>query len=296
MLRDTTRGRDFEPWPAYSVAFTPDGKHVIATDQQTVTLFDVVTGRDVRRISENGLFNAIALSPNGRYLALLVHVASSSTIRLLHLGSGRQVADPLALDISGWSLAFSPDGRLLAAGSGFADDDGLIRVWELASGREICRFQGHRAQVTSIAFLPDSRRIVSASADATAMVWDIARTEHEAESTLGQHDIELFWADLAGDHAAEANRAILALVTAPDRVVPFLADRLKPIQIDDPAKDTSLGPIASGETLRRLRAISVLEKIGTPDARRVLEQLASGLEGARETRDAKAALRQLQRR
>jgi WD40 repeat protein len=294
-LRDS-QGRDFQPWATHSVAFTPDGKDVIATDQHRVSVFDAATGREVRRVAEKELFNAIALSPDGRFLALLL--GRGHVIRLLHLGSGRQVAKPLALGDTGWALAFSRDGRLLAAGSGDLgwNADGSIRVWELASGREICRFQGHRAEVTSIAFLPDSRRIASAGADAIAMVWDIARIEREAESTLGHDDIELFWADLAGDHAAKANRAILALVTAPDRVVPFLAGRLKPIRLDDPAKDTSLGPIASGETLRRLRAISVLEKIGTPDARRILEQLASGLEGARETRDAKAALRQLQRR
>jgi hypothetical protein len=43
--------------------------------------------------------------------------------------------------------------------------------------------------------------------------------------------------------------------------------------------------------LRRLRAIAVLDKINTPAARRVLQRLATGLEGARETRDARAALR-----
>ena len=83
------------------------------------------------------------------------------------------------------------------------------------------------------------------------------------------------------------------MVAAPDHVVPFLAGRLKPVRSDDPTKDTSLGPIASGETLRRLRAIAVLEKLATPGARRVLEQIASGLDGARETRDARAALRRM---
>ena len=77
----------------------------------------------------------------------------------------------------------------------------------------------------------------------------------------------------------------------PDQVVPFLAERLHPIRPDDPEKDTSLGPIATGETLRRLRAIAVLEKINNPASRRLLERLATGLEGARETRDARAALR-----
>ena len=88
-----------------------------------------------------------------------------------------------------------------------------------------------------------------------------------------------------------ACRTIWVLAAEPERVVTFLADRLKPINPDDPARDTSLGPIAAGETLRGLRAIAVLEKIATPQARVLLERLASGLEGARETRDARAALR-----
>jgi hypothetical protein len=75
--------------------------------------------------------------------------------------------------------------------------------------------------------------------------------------------------------------------------VPILADRLKPVATNDPDKDTSLGPLAHGDTLRRLRAIAVLEKIGTPSALRVLERLAWGFEGARETRDARASLRRL---
>jgi hypothetical protein len=54
-----------------------------------------------------------------------------------------------------------------------------------------------------------------------------------------------------------------------------------------------VGPIAKGETLRRLRGVAVLEKIGTPAARRVLERLASGFERARETTDAKASLLRL---
>jgi RNA polymerase sigma factor (sigma-70 family) len=289
-LRDA-RGRDFQTWAAHSVAFTPDGQDIVATDQSRVCVFDAATGLEIRRIAENELFNAIALSPDGRFLALLV--ATGHCVRIVHLGSGRQVAEPLALGDTGWALAFSPDGRLLAAGSGDVgwNADGPVRVWELASGRMICHFQGHRAEISSIAFLPDSSRIVSAGADAIAMVWEIATIEQTVISSVGRRDVEFWWENLAGSDAAKANRTISALVAAPDRVVAFLADRLRPVQSDDPAKDTSLGPIAHGETLRRLRAIAVLEKIATPEARVLLEHLASGLEGARETRDARAALR-----
>jgi hypothetical protein len=49
----------------------------------------------------------------------------------------------------------------------------------------------------------------------------------------------------------------------------------------------------SAEDLRQLRAIEALERIGTPEARRLLETLASGANGARQTREARAALQRL---
>jgi len=55
-------------------------------------------------------------------------------------------------------------------------------------------------------------------------------------------------------------------------------------------------PIYSGEPLRALRSVQVLERIGTPKAREVLEELAKGASGAKLTRDAKAAVERLNRR
>jgi hypothetical protein len=52
-------------------------------------------------------------------------------------------------------------------------------------------------------------------------------------------------------------------------------------------------PVPSGETLRTIRAIQVLERIGTPEAQGVLKKLATGAEAARETREAKEALERL---
>jgi hypothetical protein len=53
------------------------------------------------------------------------------------------------------------------------------------------------------------------------------------------------------------------------------------------------GPVTRPEVLRGLRAVAVLEGIGTPAARRLLEELAAGAPGARLTREAKASLRRL---
>ena len=191
--------------------------------------------------------------------------------------------------------AFSPDGRLIVSGCGYDSkhDDPSIRVWEVASGKEVRRFNGHLAGIYSVAFFPDGHRVASASSDATAMVWDLALEDEGRSATVGapaRRDLEMAWDELGRD-APRAYRTIWRLSAAGDPVVPLLAKQLKPVHPDDPEKDTSLGPLATGETLRRLRAIAVLEKIGTPAARQVLERMATGLDGARETREARAALR-----
>jgi HEAT repeat protein len=56
------------------------------------------------------------------------------------------------------------------------------------------------------------------------------------------------------------------------------------------------GPVTSSEQLRTLRAIEALEHIGTPEARQVLEKLATGAAGARETEDARRSVERLKRK
>ena len=56
------------------------------------------------------------------------------------------------------------------------------------------------------------------------------------------------------------------------------------------------GPIAPPEVLRTVRAIAALERVGTPEARAVLERMAQGNPDALETRDAKSVLNRLVRR
>jgi len=66
-------------------------------------------------------------------------------------------------------VAFSPDGKTLAAGL----TDRTVRLWEVATGKERRRFQGHGNQVLSVAFSPDGKRLASGSQDTTVLVWDV---------------------------------------------------------------------------------------------------------------------------
>ena len=68
------------------------------------------------------------------------------------------------------TLAVSPDGRVLASGSGF--EDPTIRVWEAATGRLLVRLDGHTGWVCKLAFTRDGRRLVSAGSDQSIRFWD----------------------------------------------------------------------------------------------------------------------------
>ena len=59
---------------------------------------------------------------------------------------------------------------------------------------------------------------------------------------------------------------------------------------------TTVSAVPGPETLRTIRAIMVLERIGTAEAQAVLETLAGGAPGARETAEAKASLERLAQR
>ena len=68
-----------------------------------------------------------------------------------------------------WSIATSPDGRIVASGS----TDGSIQLLHLRSGQNLGTLSGHDGPIWSVAITPDSRTLVSASGDSTIKIWDL---------------------------------------------------------------------------------------------------------------------------
>lgn len=83
--------------------------------------------------------------------------------------SGEHPAESSDISTEMTSLAFSPDGRILAT----ASNDGTARLWQTATGRELLTVQ-HGSHVVSVAFSPDGTYLATGSADGKLRVFAVA--------------------------------------------------------------------------------------------------------------------------
>src|SRR5262249_16825218 len=69
-----------------------------------------------------------------------------------------------------WSIAHSPDGKVLA---GVAGPFGEIDLWDARLGRPRAILAGHRAAATRVEFLSEGKTLASIGDDATLRLWDV---------------------------------------------------------------------------------------------------------------------------
>ena len=75
-----------------------------------------------------------------------------------------------------FSVAFSPDGTILASGSGYKDKNNHIKLWDVGSEQEISTIKRHTGGASSVAFSPDGKTLASDKSD-TIKLWDVSTTQ-----------------------------------------------------------------------------------------------------------------------
>ena len=184
---------------AASIAFSPDSRILasghaspLATHSVSdgkIYLWDAETGKlKASRSRSVSLPTSLTFSPDGRTLAVghldaapglgswgWVTLRDAKTLESKHLLGAR----PNGLgDFGGVeSVAFSPDGNVLAVGRS-ADTyapggPGPVRLWDAKTGEHLRTLEGHTGDVYSVTFSPDGGTLASGSSDGTVTLWEI---------------------------------------------------------------------------------------------------------------------------
>jgi WD40 repeat protein/serine/threonine protein kinase len=196
LLRVPTAGQGHSP------VFSPDALRIALAADQVISVCDASTGKQVQSIPTKGHRvdngnQALAFSPDGRRLASAGSDGRSRVVHLWDVVTGQALLkleprkgpdEPLTwLQDRFWGVAFSPDGRRVAVGSG----RGNVFVWDAGSAKELRRIAAHPLAQTikspgkpprkvplnnmnvTVAFSPDGAAIASASwNDGTVKLWN----------------------------------------------------------------------------------------------------------------------------
>ena len=155
-----------------SVAFSADGRSLVSGSVDgVVRVWRLTDAKESQRSirAHEGMVTAAIFTPSGDQIASR---GGDGSVKIWDGGTGAllrrfEVGKPSG---GACSLAISPDGRLLAAGTVNRE----IRLWSLADGTELKSLAGHGGAVEAVAFSPDGRMVASGSADKTIKLWDVA--------------------------------------------------------------------------------------------------------------------------
>jgi hypothetical protein len=274
----------------------------------SLRFWNAATGKFVREIQpQRGYFSSFAFSPDGRSVAL--NFNEDKAISLWEVSTGKE---RFRFPMAGAScLSFSPDGRFLAAGTW--QDKGLqdrIVVWDAAAltrgvtpaAAELDQQQleAHWAELAG----DDAARAWQAHCrmrSAALLALPFLRGQLKPDPAVEPARIKQWIAELQSEQFQARQQAAEALVKLGDLAEPYLHAALA----EKPALDTRLrieqvldqlpGQPLSAETLRGVRAVEILEAVGTSEAQETLKKLRQGAKGARLTLEAQRALERLAR-
>ena len=160
-----------------SARLLDDGTSALVLTGGRVERWDVRRGTRTSAMGFRGV-SSLAMRPDGQAVA----VATADRIQIVDL-QGRPVAPTIVTNksTSAQSLAFSPDGSLLAAAFGYFADphpyDGSkwAQIYRVATGRPTGpALSGRIASISTVAFSPDGRELATGGNDSRVVVHDLA--------------------------------------------------------------------------------------------------------------------------
>jgi WD40 repeat protein len=307
-----------DDWGVHQVAFSPSG--LMATSEgwwesgpsqrdvtMRVNLYETATRTKVATLLKTAPLNwlkdwtngCMALSPDGR---LIAHGGNEKLIRGWDTLTLKEVAKFEGHLGPVLSLAFAPDGKVLASGS----MDSTILLWDTSglaklppaaelAGKDLDRLWADLGARDAGAAYPALARLAAGRNQALPF---LAKHLSPVPEPDGKRVGQLL-DDLNDDKPAVRDQASKELAQLGGLVEPALRQRLAdkpPVEVKQrleallqKLKDA---PVPDDE-LRRLRAVWLLEYLGTPEAREVLTALAKGAAAARSTRAARDSLKRL---
>jgi WD40 repeat protein len=302
--KETQRLSSDTPTQVSGIAFSPDSSCLACVGQfPAVRLSDVATGKERWRIlTVDDWACSAAFSPQGRMIAIgtaspkgsvyLVESATGSVRGRFEYGAANKVAV--------WSVAFSPDGLLLAS----AATDGAPLIWDV-TGRILARGPAEALETKD---LDDCWHYLSSRDGAKAwqailalearpqQAMALIRERLAPNPKLGAERLAKLQADLNDDAfqvRERASRQFEVLGQAAASSLRKILASSPPVEVRKRVKKL-LGKIGKNglvdEELRSLRAHEILESIASPEGRQLLAIVASGEPAARVTQDAKATL------
>jgi len=182
------------PAAVTALAFTPDGKSLVAAGHQELTVWSLDGKLEKRLRTRTERAYSIALLPDGLIAVAGGRPGQEGDVRIYDLqAKGTKVGDVTLLDgvndnailvaqladsdDSILCLAISTDGKFMASGG----CDRIVRLWDISAGPKKAKLlrtiENHADWVQGIAFSNDGKFLATAARDKTAKVWDLTLNE-----------------------------------------------------------------------------------------------------------------------